>query len=121
MLGEEHPSTLTLMSNLALSYSSFDRRQEEAVELGKKALEAGKRTLGEEHLRTLTFMVNLAISYYYIGRRQEAAELMEKSVEGRRRKLGEDHPDTRTSMEILATVLSAPNPSPEEPEQHVSS
>jgi hypothetical protein len=61
-LGEEHPNTLSVMANLAISYSNQGQTHE-ATELEMKVIEVRKRTLGEEHLNTLSVMANLAISY----------------------------------------------------------
>ena len=101
LLGEEHPSTLTSMNNLASTYRRQGRLQE-AADLEEKVLEAEKRILGEEHPSTLTSMGNLASIYSDQGRLQEAVDLEEKVLEAQRRVLEEDHPDTLTSMNNLA-------------------
>ena len=54
VLGEEHPSTLTSMANLASTYG----RWKEAEELQRQELEIRSRILGQEHPDRLTSMQN---------------------------------------------------------------
>jgi hypothetical protein len=53
VLGAEHPSTLTSMSNLAYMWKGQDRR-EEAVVLIRECLQLRERVLGTEHPSTLS-------------------------------------------------------------------
>jgi hypothetical protein len=62
VLREEHPSTLTSMGNLALTYRN-QGRWKEAKELEVQVIETSLRVFGEEHLNTLTSMANLASTY----------------------------------------------------------
>jgi hypothetical protein len=100
LLGEEHPSTLTSMANLALTYSN-QGRWDEAESLGVQVMEARTRVLGEEHPSTLTSMANLALTYSNQGRWKEAEALMGQCVHLRQRILGPDHPDTVSSFSAL--------------------
>ncbi|KAK1974190.1 hypothetical protein LZ30DRAFT_570320, partial [Colletotrichum cereale] len=59
MLGDEHPSTLTSMANLASTYRN-QGRWKEAEELFGRVMETSSRVLGDEHPDTLTSMGNLA-------------------------------------------------------------
>ena len=61
-LGAEHPSTLSSMANLALTYRN-QGRWKEAEELEVQVIETRKRVLGAEHLDTLASMANLASTY----------------------------------------------------------
>jgi tetratricopeptide (TPR) repeat protein len=101
LLGEEHPDTLTSMSNLASTYAD-QGRWKEAESLEVQVMEARKRVLGEEHPDTLTSMANLALTYSDQGRWKEAESLGVQVMEARKRVLGEEHPDTLTSMANLA-------------------
>jgi hypothetical protein len=103
VLGEEHPSTLTSMDNLASTYSN-QGRWKEAEELEVQVIERSSRVLGEEHPSTLTSMANLASTYRNQGRWKEAEELEVQVIETRRRVLGDEHPDTLTSMDNLAST-----------------
>ncbi|KAK1839854.1 Kinesin light chain 5, partial [Colletotrichum chrysophilum] len=102
ILGQEHPSTLTSMANLASTYSS-QGRWKKAEELEVQVMETRKRVLGEEHPNTLTSMANLASTFWNQGRWKEAEELEVRVMETRKRVLGEEHPDTLTSMANLAS------------------
>ena len=104
-LGDEHPSTILSMNNLAWSYNNLGRPQD-AVQLREKVLEACKRTLGDEHLSTILSMGNLARSYSNLGRPQDAVDLEEKVLEARKRMLGDEHPHTLLSISNLAASYS---------------
>ncbi|KAH7124548.1 hypothetical protein EDB81DRAFT_872342 [Dactylonectria macrodidyma] len=107
VLGEEHPSTLTSMTNLALTYRN-QGRWKEAEEL-------------QEHSNTLSSINNLAITYRdqwrwkeaeelqghldTLSRRwKEAEELEVRVMETMKTVLGEEHPNTLTSMDNLAST-----------------
>ena len=100
VLGEEHPSTLTSIGNLASTYWN-QGRWEEAEELGVQVMEMSKRVLGEEHPDTLTSMANLAHTWTFQSRNEEAILMMEKCFELRRHILGSNHPETVSSREAL--------------------
>jgi hypothetical protein len=61
VLGNEHPSTLTSIANLALTCEN-QGRWKEAEELEVQVMETFKRVLGAEHPDTLTTMNNLAFT-----------------------------------------------------------
>jgi len=103
VLGEEHPSTLTSMSNLASTYWNQGRWKEAEV-LEVLVMETMKRVLGEEHPSTLTSMSNLASTYWNQGRWKEAEVLEVLVMETEKRVLGEEHPSTLTSMSNLAST-----------------
>jgi tetratricopeptide (TPR) repeat protein len=104
VLGDEHPSTLTSMNNLALTYRD-QGRWKEAEELQVQVMQTTKRVLGDEHPDTLTSMNNLASMYSNQGRWKEAEELQVQVMQTRKRVLGDEHPDTLTSMNNLAITL----------------
>ena len=59
-LGQEHPSTLTSMANLASTF--WDQgRWKKAKDLFVQVTETRKRVLGQEHPDTLTSMANLTL------------------------------------------------------------
>ncbi|KAB5515127.1 hypothetical protein GE09DRAFT_980228, partial [Coniochaeta sp. 2T2.1] len=103
LLGEEHPSTLTSMADLASTYR--DQGQwKEAELLEMQVMEANKRVRGEEHPDTLTSMANLASTYWNQGRWKEAESLEVQVMETSKRVRGEEHPDTLTNMANLAST-----------------
>ncbi|KIV98480.1 uncharacterized protein PV09_09707 [Verruconis gallopava] len=59
VLGEEHPSTLTSMANLASTFWN-QGRWKEAEELFVQVKDTSLRVLGEEHPDTLISIANLA-------------------------------------------------------------
>ncbi|KAK7193330.1 Kinesin light chain 5 [Paraphaeosphaeria sporulosa] len=89
VLGEEYPSTLTSMANLALTYMN-QGRWKEAEELEMQVMETSSRVLGEEHPSTLVSMANLASTFSNQGRWKEAEELEMQVMETSSRVLGED-------------------------------
>ena len=101
ILGDDHPSTLTSMNNLALTYGDQGRTGEAAM-MQEEVLQKRRRILGDDHPSTLTSMSNLALTYRDQGRTGEAAVLQEEVLQKRRRILGDDHPSTLTSMSNLA-------------------
>ena len=96
MLGQEHPSTLTSMANLASTYRN-QGRWKEAEELDVQVMETRKRVLGQEHPDTLTSMNNLAFTWKEHGRVAEAIILMQECVQLQMRILGFDHPHSLSS------------------------
>jgi tetratricopeptide (TPR) repeat protein len=105
VLGNEHPSTLTSINNLALTYKG-QGRWTEAEELQVQLMQMRKRVLGDEHPSTLTSMNNLALTYKGQGRWTEAAELQVQVMQTTKRVLGDEHPSTLTSMGNLASTYS---------------
>jgi tetratricopeptide (TPR) repeat protein len=103
VLGQEHPSTLTSMANLASTYRN-QGRWKEAEELEVQVMETSSRVLGQEHPSTLTSMANLASTYWNQGRWKEAEELEVQVMETSSRVLGQEHPNTLTSMGNLAST-----------------
>jgi ATP/maltotriose-dependent transcriptional regulator MalT len=74
-LGADHPHTLTIMANLAWTYRSQGRwEDEEKLEI--QVLETSKAKFGADHPDTLTGMANLASTYRGQGRWEEAEKLM---------------------------------------------
>ncbi|KAJ7032979.1 hypothetical protein C8F04DRAFT_635348 [Mycena alexandri] len=105
VLGEEHPDTLTRITNLALTYWN-QGRWNDAEALQVAVMEISKRVLGEEHPSTLTRISNLAATYLRQGHLNDAEVLGVAVVETSKRVLGEEHPDTLTSINNLALTYS---------------
>jgi hypothetical protein len=106
VLGDEHPDTLTSISNLALTYKS-QGRWKEAEELQVQEMQITKRVLGDEHPSTLTSMSNLALTYKSQGRWKEAEELQVQEMQITKRVLGDEHPLTLTSMSNLVLAYES--------------
>ena len=99
--GRDHPTTLTAMHYLALTYST-QGRHEEAIELLLRVVPSRTKMLGEEHLNTLQSTSNLAWTYWKQGRYEEAEELQIRVLKARMKVLGPEHSDTHTSINNLA-------------------
>ena len=103
--GEEHPSTLTSLNNLAYTYGQLGDYQN-ALKLNIKVYELSCKVPGEEHTHTLTSLSNLAHTYGRLGDHKKELELNKKVYELSYRILGEEHPDTLTSLSNLAVTYS---------------
>jgi len=101
-LGEDHPSSLMSLNQLA-DFLFSQGRIGEVEPLDRKTLEIRRRVLGENHPDTLRSLNGLAATLFNQGRYAEAAPLFEEGLAIRRRTLGESHPDTL----MLANNLAA--------------
>ena len=64
VLGKEHPSTLTSVSNLA-SVLTNQGKYEEAEAMNQRAPDGKEKVLGKKHPSTLTSVSNLALVLQY--------------------------------------------------------
>jgi tetratricopeptide (TPR) repeat protein len=104
LLGEEDPSTLGSMHNLA-SVLDDQGKYKEAEALYRQTMELKERIFGGEDQSTLNGMNNLAVVLKEQGKYEEAEIMHRKVLETCQRKCGKDHPDTLTSMNNLGVVL----------------
>ena len=101
VLGQEHPSTLISIANLASTYQN-QGCWKEAEDLDVQVMETSLRVLGQEHPDTLIRIANLALTYRNQGRWKKAEDLDVQVMETSLRVLGQEHPSTLTSMANLA-------------------
>ena len=106
LLPEDHPDTLTSLSNIASAYFQAGRL-EEAIALQIRVLEDRERTVGTADRETLTARNNLAASYTHAGRIDEATELQSAVLADRENLLGPLHPETITTRNNLALTHNA--------------
>ncbi|MET0399784.1 MAG: toll/interleukin-1 receptor domain-containing protein [Longimicrobiaceae bacterium] len=105
VLGIEHPSTLSIMHNLAITIQ--DRGDLGGAQaLQEEVLAACRRVLGVEHPDTFSSMNNLANILWRRGDLRGAQTIQEEVLAARRRFLDAEHPDTLSSMHNLAVTLS---------------
>jgi tetratricopeptide (TPR) repeat protein len=104
LLGLEHPSTLTSVSNQAVVLQ-YQGKYEAAEAMNRRALEGYEKALGNEHPDTLTSLDNLAVVLQYQGKYEAAEAMNRRALEGREKALGNEHPYTLTSVSNLAVVL----------------
>ena len=105
VLGNEHPTTLSAMLNLAETLNA-QADLSGARKLQEQALTASRRVLGEEHLDTLIAMNNLAQTLNGQGDLLVARNLQELVLAARCRLLGEAHPETLAAKLNLAQTLN---------------
>jgi len=103
ILEPDHPLTLSIMNNLASTYS-YQGRFQEAEELETKVLAVRKRLLGETNSLTLTTASNLALTYWHQGRWKDSEELHLQVMASKSTTLGLEHPSTLATMDNLAAV-----------------
>jgi hypothetical protein len=98
--GEEHPSTISAMRNLAITHQD-QVRLDGMAKIQEEVLEKRRRILGDEHPSTIKAMNNLANTLADQGQLDEAAKTKEGSV-------GEEatHPRRRTSIHDLGNEQS---------------
>ena len=97
VFGQDHPHTLTSLSNLADLYNSkgeYDR----ALQLFEECLAKRKRILGEDHPDTLESLNDLADFCESQGQYDRALQLFEECLTKRSRLFGDDHPDTKDAL-----------------------
>jgi tetratricopeptide (TPR) repeat protein len=104
ILGEEHPDTISAMSNLAIVLGNQGQLKEAAA-IQKEVLAKRNRILGEEHLDTIAAMGNLANTLGDQGQLKEAAAIQKEVLAKMKRILGEEHPSTILVMSNLAITL----------------
>lgn len=105
-LGNEHPSTLKLMCDLADAYASHEQ-YEAATSWYHEALRGQETTFGRSHPTTLATVHNLGVCA--ASKKDYAASLqfLDRAVTSRTLRLARNHPDTLTSMVQLAVVYQA--------------
>ena len=101
VLGAEHPSTLSSITNLAAALSG-QGRYTEAEQLQRQALPLMEQVLGAEHPLTLKSMANLAATLSDLGRYAEAEQLQRQALQLKEQVLGAEHPSTLSSLNNLA-------------------
>src|SRR5271156_1517144 len=104
LLGEEHPSTLDSMHNLA-SVLDDQGKYKEAEAMYRQTMELRETISGKEHQSTLRCTNDLAITLRKQGKYEEAEIMHRQTLELRQTILGKKHPLTLTSMNNLALEL----------------
>ena len=100
-----HPDTLSVLQNLANSYSYLGDYTA-ALEIRKAAYIKCKETLGENHLDTLSAVNNLANSYSDLGCNNIALQLHYRVFNACKETLGSNHSETLFALNNLANSYS---------------
>ncbi|MFT3879820.1 MAG: serine/threonine-protein kinase [Gemmatales bacterium] len=96
--------TQMAMSNLAISYFTLGRTNEE-LKLREEVYQLTLDKLGTSDPFTLLCMTNLALAYRMSGKSQECLDLFAKAIELQKKHLGPTHPNTLDSIKNLAGSL----------------
>jgi hypothetical protein len=99
-LGPDHPSTATVLNNLASSLLSQSKLAE-AETLFVRSLNICEAAFGTGHMETATALGNLAVVMQDSGRFSEAVDAFERAVATKRATLGEDHESTQSTAKAL--------------------
>lgn len=105
ILGEEHPYTISAMSNLANTLGDLGQL-DEAAKMKKEVLEKMKRILGEEHPDTLSVMNNLAVTLGDLSHLNEAITLLGVAALRMKGIHGEEHPRTKVAISNLTRLTA---------------
>ena len=103
VFGEESPSTLLVMGNLAAALNELGRRSE-AEALQRQVWTARRRLLGDEHPKTLRSGGNLASMLAELGRTAEAEALQSQVTLAMTRLAPAGIPPTPELIGYLGTV-----------------
>lgn len=102
-MGERHPDTAKLLSNVGTQYRALGDHQR-ALEYGEKALAIQRELLGERHPNTIRYASNVAEMLSYLNRGPEAFQLVDKLI----RNLPKDHPGYHLLKQQRQRLLSKP-------------
>jgi tetratricopeptide (TPR) repeat protein len=103
MKGDDHPNTLSSISNLATLHTDIGNHHL-ALSLHTEALAGSRRLLGDAHPDTLSSICNIAALHSDMGNHDLALPLYEEAVAGSRRVLGNAHPETLIFIGNMAVL-----------------
>ncbi|HEX6471377.1 MAG TPA: FxSxx-COOH system tetratricopeptide repeat protein [Streptosporangiaceae bacterium] len=103
-LGDDHPFTLVTATNL-VAFRRGTGELNEAIDLGRRALESLNAKLGPDHPYTLACSVNVANALADQGQVREAADLECQALDRFRDILTSDHPETLACQANLSVTL----------------
>jgi len=103
LFGEYHPTSLSIMGNLALLYK-IQERYDDSEELYSIVLQHKEDTLGGAHPSTLTTLQNLGNLLRDAHKYDKAIMMFRRLIEDEEMELGYNHPDTVKSIDCLADI-----------------
>ena len=106
VLGDDHPSTLTAISNMGVLLAARGKLAE-AEPYFRESLASHRRVLGDDHPDTLGAIDSMSGMLLQQGKLAEAEPYSREVLERRRRVLGDDHPDTLQSITMMSKLLRA--------------
>ncbi|KAL9044634.1 MAG: hypothetical protein Q9214_002240 [Letrouitia sp. 1 TL-2023] len=102
--GADHPKTLFMLTNLAISCRN-QGRFEDAGNYLEESVKVFQKSLGPDHPDSLRALMNLSISIDKQGHHKKAEIKYWEVLKGREKKLGLNHPHTHRTLERLAHML----------------
>ena len=93
-LGEAHPSTLAVMTNIASDLAMMGEAHR-ARQIGEQSYQLHTETRGHDHPATIATAANLALDRRRDGDRMAADQLRASTQRAYAAKLGVDHPETQ--------------------------
>ncbi len=103
-LGNNHETSLAIMSNLGLVLDA-QGDAEAARPLLVECLDLSRRILGPDHADTMSSANNLGFHYVACGEIDRASEFIYEALEIAERTLGREHPDTLTALNNVGSLL----------------
>jgi tetratricopeptide (TPR) repeat protein len=100
VLGEDDPSTLETVANLAVIYGSLGEN-EKFIAMSHRVLAGFEKIMGADHLNTLAAIRNLSIAYLSAGDVENGLELARREYGDRCRAQGKDHLDAERCARAL--------------------
>jgi Tetratricopeptide repeat len=105
VLGEHHPTTLTIMGNLAATYLKLGL-WDEGVIVQKRLLAGCRAVLDQRNPMTVRTIANLARAYgLKLEQRDESLARQEWFLEQKITELGEQHPDIQMTKDSLVAAF----------------
>jgi tetratricopeptide (TPR) repeat protein len=100
-MGDQHPLTLTMLNNLAVSFYDA-KKYEEALVLFQELEQTRVALNGPDSLGVLSAQVNIASVIRFLGREKESRELSSDAISRLDRVFGENHPLALLTRQKLA-------------------
>lgn len=104
VLGEQHRTTLAMLSDLGGVYELL-KNYEKTLEYHERALDGREKLMGKNHPETLRAVMNTALISLKTSHYVKVEELFQRAHEGLEAQLGRDHSDTMVCAKGLKVCL----------------
>lgn len=104
VLGEEHHTTLSIITNLS-SLLQLLGNLDEAAPLCEESLAGRRSTLGNTHNDTVSSMINMGSLHEQRDEFDKALPLRREALQARRLEFGDEDPKTLATLDSLAALL----------------
>ena len=103
-LGQEHPTTMMALNNVAHTYSNVQQNHQKALEIYQRAYEQKCKVLGEKHTSTLTTLENIGVTYSSLRQWQKSLDILNKVYDDYVKIYGKFHKITIEVLSYIATT-----------------